>query len=406
VPTERQRLIFRGRLLKDTDLISHYKISDLDVVHLVAKTGEQINNSEESAINTEPNSRRRSSDSIFSLMNRLMRGESENNEGNPYFKLGQTENNNNNNTSTTTSTFPRVMPGIFTRRSRRTVREEANRNSDFNSIECRESILQNFATLNNLAECSTQSTVMENFSNSDVDPFDLFNFRQRKFIKGQWVDVKDTIEQWLEAQIIDVKDNQVYIHYNGWGTRWDEWINIDSDRIRPFRFHTRQSTYSHYQSPFPSVKPDANVSIESNLPPQDSFFDIFDEIERNYSHTKDMMKFIKARKGDKSQQAQKEVYFMSKRLTPFLDKLGRTMSDVGAFMNNSMRSNKLEDLDKKMYETETLDASLKAYDANEIRQVENEENSRRSTRESGMNCIYPVNKLDKSIRNQVYLFYF
>jgi ubiquilin len=82
VPTERQRLIFRGRLLKDTDSISHYKISDLDVVHLVAKTGEQTNNTEESAMNTDSNPRRRSSDSIFSLMNRLMRGESESNQGN------------------------------------------------------------------------------------------------------------------------------------------------------------------------------------------------------------------------------------------------------------------------------------------------------------------------------------
>jgi hypothetical protein len=290
--------------------------------------------------------------------------------------------------------------------------ESSNRNSDFNSIECRESILQNFVTLNNLVECSTQSTTMESSTqnningNTERNEFDLFNFRQRKFIKGQWVDVKDTIEQWLEAQIIDVRENQVYIHYNGWGTRWDEWINIDSDRIRPFRFHTRQSTYSHYQSPFPSVKPDANVSLENNLPSQDSFFDVFDEIERNYNHTKDMMKFIKARKGDKSSQSQKEVYLMSKRLTPFLDKLGRTMSDVGAFMNNSMRSNKLEDLDKKMYETESLDGNLKPFDANEMRQVENEENSRRSTRESGMNINYPTNKLDRSIRNQVKTNYF
>ena len=82
VPTDRQRLIFRGRLLKDSDSISHYKISDLDVVHLVAKTGEQQNsNSEESAMNTESNTQRRRSDSIFSLMNRIIRGEPDSNEG-------------------------------------------------------------------------------------------------------------------------------------------------------------------------------------------------------------------------------------------------------------------------------------------------------------------------------------
>jgi len=65
---------------------------------------------------------------------------------------------------------------------------------------------------------------------------------------GQWVDVKDTINQWvfhyfsnseylfkLEAQVINIRDNQAFIHYNGWGTRWDEWIDMNSPRIALFR---------------------------------------------------------------------------------------------------------------------------------------------------------------------------
>ena len=35
---DRQRLIFRGKQLKDTDSVNTYKICDLDVIHLVAKT--------------------------------------------------------------------------------------------------------------------------------------------------------------------------------------------------------------------------------------------------------------------------------------------------------------------------------------------------------------------------------
>jgi hypothetical protein len=50
--------------------------------------------------------------------------------------------------------------------------------------------------------------------------------------------VKDTIEQWLEAQVINVRENQVYIHYNGWGVRWDEWIDTNSPRLAIFRTHT------------------------------------------------------------------------------------------------------------------------------------------------------------------------
>jgi len=47
--------------------------------------------------------------------------------------------------------------------------------------------------------------------------------------------VKDTIDQWLEAQIIQVRNNMVYVHYNGWGTRWDEWIEMSSPRIAAFK---------------------------------------------------------------------------------------------------------------------------------------------------------------------------
>jgi hypothetical protein len=83
VPYNRQRLIFRGRLLKDTDPLSSYKITDLDVVHLVAKTAEQVENSinnEENAMNSESSNTRRRDTSIFNLMNRLIRPEYDNNE--------------------------------------------------------------------------------------------------------------------------------------------------------------------------------------------------------------------------------------------------------------------------------------------------------------------------------------
>lgn len=38
--------------------------------------------------------------------------------------------------------------------------------------------------------------------------------------------------------MIDIKDNMVFVHYNGWGRRWDEWIDIDSNRIAIFRTYT------------------------------------------------------------------------------------------------------------------------------------------------------------------------
>ena len=92
-----------------------------------------------------------------------------------------------------------------------------------------------------------------------------FDLNKRILAKGQWVDVKDTVDQWLDAQVIEVSDDNkmAKIHYNHWSTRWDEWINTNSPRIMPFRYHTRQSTLTNYHSPFPNKKPDMGVTLLS-----------------------------------------------------------------------------------------------------------------------------------------------
>jgi len=74
-----------------------------------------------------------------------------------------------------------------------------------------------------------------------------FNNGRRKFELGQWVDVKDTIDQWLEAEVIDAREDQVKIHYNGWGARWDEWIEMSSPRISFFRNKTVQPHTTFYE---------------------------------------------------------------------------------------------------------------------------------------------------------------
>ena len=67
------------------------------------------------------------------------------------------------------------------------------------------------------------------------------------------------MEQWSEAEIIDIKFDMVKVHYNGWSRRWDEWISFNrqnfnnSPRIDFFRSHTIQSGYSLYLSPTPQT---------------------------------------------------------------------------------------------------------------------------------------------------------
>ena len=135
----------------------------------------------------------------------------------------------------------------------------------------------------------------------------------KRFSVGQWIDCRDTVNQWLEATVVAiVEPNDVlrngrdatgtascqptydpavtatdlegrrrlllepceeaeseeqidgvhyrrrsnnshvqllHIHYNGWPVRWDEWIRSDSERIRTFRVRTRHPTSSQLSSP-------------------------------------------------------------------------------------------------------------------------------------------------------------
>jgi hypothetical protein len=72
-----------------------------------------------------------------------------------------------------------------------------------------------------------------------------------RLYNGQWLDVLDTVNQWLEATVIDTDDNRVYVHYNGWPSRWDEWLDVSSPRVAPFRTWTVHSSATPNTSPSP-----------------------------------------------------------------------------------------------------------------------------------------------------------
>ncbi|CAN0249898.1 unnamed protein product, partial [Discosporangium mesarthrocarpum] len=75
----------------------------------------------------------------------------------------------------------------------------------------------------------------------------------RRYFVGQWVDVKDTVNQWLEATVMGLSDTgaELNIHYNGWPAHWDEWLRWDSPRIAPFRTRTQHLPNARHVSPAP-----------------------------------------------------------------------------------------------------------------------------------------------------------
>jgi len=66
----------------------------------------------------------------------------------------------------------------------------------------------------------------EGATDSDVD------FTDRVLKEGEWVDCLDTSRQYLCARVIKVEGAKVFIHYDGWGDKWDEWLEMSHPRIR------------------------------------------------------------------------------------------------------------------------------------------------------------------------------
>lgn len=62
--------------------------------------------------------------------------------------------------------------------------------------------------------CEESKVDYKSYLISDVK----FTNERVQYYVGQWIDVKDTINQWLEATVMDIKESErkIFIHYNGW----------------------------------------------------------------------------------------------------------------------------------------------------------------------------------------------
>ncbi len=41
----------------------------------------------------------------------------------------------------------------------------------------------------------------------------------------------DSVKRWSNAEVQFVSDKSIYVHYTGWSAKYDEFIELDSDRI-------------------------------------------------------------------------------------------------------------------------------------------------------------------------------
>lgn len=65
--------------------------------------------------------------------------------------------------------------------------------------------------------------------------------------------------------MIEIDNDQIKVHYNGWADRWDEWIHRHSPRVAYFRQYTVQSPNSKFLSPYPNINPELEMNSNQTL---------------------------------------------------------------------------------------------------------------------------------------------
>jgi hypothetical protein len=321
----RQRMIFQGRILTDTSKISECKLQDGHVIHLIEQ---EVNNSDNTNTrNTETSTRLNNYENFFNMLMGSNSGLNQFSTLNSNVGLNYISSilNRENNVYDIPESF----------RSLET-------NGSFNKTEMIEVLKQN---INNV------KTIIKNVSILNADNSNSLKglfYNKNDYKIGQWVDVKDTLNQWLEAQIINIRGNECQVHYNGWGNTWNEWVPMDSDRIALFRTQTLQMPYSKYYSPFPNNLANNNLTL-TNIHNFDNF-DTFDDLITFIDYLRDKLTRIiiekeslqslkmKIRRGqcinneeENLKVREKIILFLIGQIGPLLDRVGRLLSDYANY---------------------------------------------------------------------------
>ena len=332
-PSANQRLIYQGKILQNNaEKLKHYKIGNESVIHLVMR---KVTISDDTNQNNNINN--------ISNINHI-----------------QNEENNSEHSAGTNNT------GLgFIRLNHNTNRRLQRKNMHFDPSDCIETLYQNILVINHLMKLRNNFTISNFFQNKTIIPF---NLSKKKFEVGEWVDVKDTTDNWLEGQIINKRtiNNKIQflIHYSGWGGRWDEWIDQSSPRLSYFRTYTLQSIQSILLSPNPTLVYDGNINNNeyNQKRPIDLFFyfnklsNIINEINKiiekmnNYkkrenlnNEEKDDIKDHKDKEGYLNMNNfipfsfnELEIIQITSQMIPILDRCGRLMSDLSLLLSHTI----------------------------------------------------------------------
>lgn len=124
---------------------------------------------------------------------------------------------------------------------------------------------------------------------------------------GDLADVRDKVGKWCVAKVIKIDQEQqrVYVHFDGWGDKWNEWVSVCSDKLAKYRTYTSGYTGS---------KTGAQLRLCKEN--QDVFFQSFSRVEKLIQ--------VKQKQGNLSDM---DVKFLNEEFPGFVETLLRTTID-------------------------------------------------------------------------------
>jgi len=144
--------------------------------------------------------------------------------------------------------------------------------------------------------------------------------------------------------VMEISETQIFVHYNGWPNRWDEWIDKNSNRVAAFRSVTLHSPLSPYLCPTPvsrlenppntgsediqKVTSDVCNMMEAALP----------MMQKIQALCKASMDRAGARRGETERTPRElaeweELCTTARQTAPLFDRLGRLMADTAPFLS-------------------------------------------------------------------------
>ena len=345
IHSNNQKLIYQGRVLDNNKYISDYKIEPYDVIHLVETDSREYqeppSNNNNSNINTTLNDYERMINSIFPPIESILNIRPNNNHQNNNNNQNNINNNQNQNVINNHANDNNDTEGIFDSF------KYLLKYKTYNFTRAGEVITQNYDNLynmyNNLIDLNLENT-------KSIKKLYSSNYNT-KFKVGQWVDLKDRYDTWIEGQITGINNNRVKVNYMGMPPNMNEWLEMKSERIALFRTYTSQKNLKNFYSLYPNKSAEYNrdqIHVQENTPiyytgikkfePLNNhlilFMDLFKEKIRNLIKIKEKIDRGAGNFDSKDDFFDHErFYFLGcMQIYPLLDRFGRILIDLANYL--------------------------------------------------------------------------